>query len=308
VYVKGATVSFPAQHTPGGSTYSYNAKVAQYVGAEVSQVGKCSTCTSDWLSFGQPTFGGNLQANKMFYSPGQPVETWAKGHNRKDQESTLPPSVLQLICLDDPKTTPAIAANYVKSIPLGQPVIMILSQEYEGGGKWTSPSAFLHWFVPIAAAIKDVGNPDVWVCADSSGYAYHKGQHAADGSWIVPPDYVDAYGLDCYQNQAGGKWPTNGLEGYDEFQNWLAHTGHSGKPLMICEYGVNNTASDAARAERIALDATYLLSDKTPPWHAWLYWYSDCTGGVLSTDAAHQHQFHDQPTIALWTAICKGTF
>jgi len=308
VYPKGSTVSFPAVHTAGGSAYHYNVKAAAYIGAEVSAKGQCPTCTRDWLIADQSLFSGQLQANKMFYSPGQPLGTWQDGHNRNDQEATLPASVLQLICFDDPKTTPAQVTTYVKSIPIGQKVVMIFSQEYEGGNKWASPSAFFAWFASLSAAARAVGNPGVMVCADSSGYAYSPGGKAVKGNWIVPADLVDIYGMDCYQNQPAGKWPTQGLANYPEFQTWLGLVGHSGKKLMTPEYGVCASMGDAARHDRIALDASYLLSSQVPPWFGWLYWYSDCTAAVLSTDAEHQHQFQDAATIALWTSICAGTF
>jgi hypothetical protein len=279
-------------------------RVARHIGMEVSYRGKCPSCVDAWLDCNDQVFGGMIHANKQFY--GSDMTTWAAGHKSFDQEAKLPDTCLPLICFGK-GTTAKQLDTYIKSIPAGRRVVMIPSQEYEGANKWPDPATFITWFEEMSKAIRGAGNPEVLVCADSAGSAYGPSGKGKGGSWIVPADLVDCYGIDCYQNQGKGGWPTQGLRNYPEFQTWLGHVSGAGKRLMICEYGVDSANGDSARHDRIAEDATYLGSFSTR-FYAWLYWYSDCQAGQLMTDPQHVHQFHDAATISLWNSILAGTF
>ncbi len=293
-------------------TATVQVRVAQYVGAMCSLVNDCPTSVSSWMGIGQATFGGALCSNKMFYSGTQTMNTWQSGHLKTDNESAIPPHSLVVITFKDGQI-PSLP-SYVSSIPPGRPVWMCYWQEAEDSFPNGDYKTFVANFIKAAKAIRSVGNPNVKILQNCAGYQYGvNGSTAAQGLWVVDPEWVDFYSIDCYQNQAAGNWPSQGLANYPEFQNWLKIFAGRGRPLGITEYGVNACNGDAARNIRIQQDCAYLRQafygphPVSPfPLALWQYWWSNCSAGVLQTSCTKQHQFTDAATISTWWQICTG--
>lgn len=286
--------------------------VARFVGAVCSPPGACPSSVTAWLA---SPFGAHNQANKQFYSGTQGMSTWQAGHLKTDQEALLPKSALSIICYGAAQI-PSLP-KYVASIPVDQAEVWLVYDQESENDPSGDYKTFLANSQKASKAIRAVGHPNVKVVQDSAGSKYGvTGSTAQQGLWVVPPEFVDIYAVDCYQNQAAGQWPTQGLANYGEFQEWLAIYAKQGRPLAINEYGVSACNGAAARNARILQDAKYLRTafNGSPqavspfPLAAWLYWYSDCQAGQLMADCRHQHQFSDSITIATWTAICNGTF
>lgn len=307
--VTGLTATASAPFTVASAT-----TVAAHVGAMVSPATSCPSSVSDWLGLGQATFGGLLRASKMFYSGTQQMTTWGAGHLRTDSESALPPGVLLVVTYRDAQI-PSLPA-YVESIPADREVWLAYAQEAEDWYPGGDYAAFKATTIRCSMAIRAVGHPNVKVLQNCAGSKYGvAGSTAQQGLWAADPAWVDVYSIDCYQNQAAGKWPTQGLANYPEFQNWLSVYAGRGRPLAITEYGLNACSGNAARNARLQQDCAYLRKAfgggpgaVSPfPLAAWLYWYSNCTSDTIGADCTTQHQFTDAATISTWKAICAGT-
>lgn len=294
------------------ATGTFNVRVARFVGAVCSPSGGCPSSVSDWLTHGQSTFGGQLTANKMFYSGNQNMSTWQTGHLKTDNESQIPSECLTVITFKDAQI-PCLS-KYVASIPLDREVWMGYWQEAEDSFPNGDYKTFTSNFINAAKAIRAVGHPGVKILQNSAGYHYGQtGSSAQRGQWLVDPEFVDIYSIDTYQNQGAGQWPTKGLANYAEFQNWISISAGKQRELAITEYGVNACSGAAARNARIQQDCAYLRqlfygsSPVSPlPLALWCYWWSDCTAGVLAQDCSRQHQFTDAATINTWWQICAG--
>lgn len=297
------------------ATASCPVKVAQHVGAICSPAGACPSSVTAWLSLGAQTFGtGTLGANKMFYSGTQPMTTWQQGHLKTDCEAQLPKNCLVIVCYQAAQI-PSLP-RYVASIPADQAEVwMVYDQEAENdpGGDYKT---FIANSITASKAIRSAGHPNVKVVQDSAGSKYGaKGSTAQQGLWVVPPEWVDVYAIDCYQNQAAGAWPSQGLANYTEFQTWLSIYAPLGRMCAIAEYGVSACNGAAARSARIQQDCATLRATfgggpgaASPlPMAAWLYWYSNCQADQFMTDCQHTHQFTDAATISTWKGICGGT-
>ena len=306
------TVSTPT--ASGQGSFTVTAPVARFTGAVCSPPNACPSSVQAWLQMHSTVFGGQNNANKQFYSGTQKMSTWQTGHLPTDNESQLPPGALKVITYKDAQI-PSLA-GYVRSIPADQEVWMVYFQEAENDYPNGDYATFIKTTIQCSDTIRAVGNPNVKVVQDSAGSKYGvKGSTAQQGLWVVPPEHIDIYAVDCYQNAAAGGWPTQGLANFTEFQTWLSVYAKLGRPLAITEYGLDACQGDAARNARLMLDHAYLQTAfgggpkaVSPfPLQAWIYWYSNCTAGQLATDCQHQHQFTDAASVATWTSVCAGT-
>ena len=315
------TVSTPDGQT-GTASFTVTRMAAQKIGAVVSPLGGCPSSVNDWLSLGESTFGAGLNGvNKQFYSTGQKMTTWSQGHLPTDNESKLPPRVLSVICYHD-EHIPSLPA-YVASVPNdGRQVWMVLDQEAEDWYPGKDFATFIASQIKASQTIRAQGKPNVHVLQNCAGsqYASPTGDPAM-GKWVVPPQYVDGYSIDCYQNQPAGQWPSQGLANYPPWLNWLKVYAGLGKPLAITEYGLNACSGATARQLRLQQDHDYLVKAFPPvavtgqqgswvspfPLMWWTYWWSDCQAGKLVTDCSHQHQFTDAATVATFQRIMAGT-
>src|SRR5690348_6060753 len=182
------------------STGTFNVRVARYVGAVCSPANGCPSSVSDWLNYGQSTFGGQLMANKIFYSGTQSMDSWQSGHLKTDNESQIPAECLTVVTFKDAQI-PALT-KYITSIPLGREVWMCYWQEAEDSFPNGDFKTFKTNFISAAKTIRAVKHPGVRILQDSAGYHYgQKGSSAQLGQWIVDPEFVDVYSIDTYQNQ-----------------------------------------------------------------------------------------------------------
>lgn len=312
------TLSVTAGDATSSAPFAVTQMAAQKIGAVVSPLGGCPSSVNDWLSLGEATFGKGLnKVCKQFYSDGQPLTTWQAGHKSTDREALLPPYVLTVVTVKD-SHLPALP-GYVASIPNdGRTVIVVGNQEAEDWYPGKDFATYIANMIKLRDAVRAEGKPNVFFAQDSAGSQYaNPAGDPAQGKWVVPG--CDFYAIDCYQNQAAGKWPSFGLANYANWLNWLAVYAKLGAPLAIAEYGLNACSGNAARAARLQQDHDYLISAfpqyagqpgtwvSPHPLAWWCYWWSDCQAGQLTTDCGHQHQFTDAATIATFQRIMAGT-
>src|SRR5262249_1072700 len=89
-------------------------RAAQLIGALTSPPDACPVSVSNWNSAGNPTIGP-LDADKIFYSGTNPMDTFQNGHLGSDNESQLPTGVVPFITLKDDQL--ANVSRYVASVP-----------------------------------------------------------------------------------------------------------------------------------------------------------------------------------------------
>lgn len=312
------TITATAGDATGSVSFTVGQRAAAKIGAVVSPLGGCPSSVHDWLTLGEATFGaGRNQVCKQFYSDGQPLGTFQAGHKTSDNESQLPPYVLTVVTVKD-SHLPQLP-GYVASIPDdGRIVVVVGNQEAEDWYPGQDFAAYIANMIKLRDAVHGQGKPNVFFAQDSAGSKYGDPSGTpAQGKWAVPG--CDFYAIDCYQNQAAGKWPSKGLANYPNWLNWAAIYTKLGKPVALAEYGLNACSGTAARQARLQQDHDYLISafpqyaGQPGTWLSpfplawWCYWWSDCQAGQITTDCGHQHQFTDAPTLATWQAIMDGT-
>jgi len=291
--------------------------VALYVGFVSSPAGACPSSVNDWLSHGQPTIGPGL-SDKQFYSGTQALTTYSAGHLGSDNESHLPAGVVRFITVKDAQL-PNVT-SYCQSVPDNVNLWICYWQEAEDsfpGGNFTQ---FIANFKSFSNSVRAAGKANIKIFQDCASSKYTSpSSPPAQGAWLVPPAYVDAYTLDIYQDPtSAGDWPSQGLANFPRWLNWLGVFAGQGRQLGITEYGVGASGGNAARNQRITDDCAYLRSAFPPtasaanrvspfPLLTWTYWWSDCTAGTFNTNPQKQHQFTDAATITTWQQIEAGT-
>ncbi len=287
------------------------ARVAQLIGGISSPPATCPASVTDWISHGNPTIGP-LDADKIFYSGTQGMDTFQNGHLGSDNESQLPAGVVPFVTFKDSQI-PQLAA-YVASIPDDRLVYLSYWQEAEDSYPGASYTTFIKTFIKCSRIIRSVGKANVKVWQNSAGSQYGiTGSTAQQGFWQVPPEHVDAYTIDTYQRANLKSYPAAGLSSYPEWLNWLSVYAGAGRQLGITEYGISN-ATGPQRSTRIQLDCAYLRSAFPPsaptasqvspfPLLLWEYWWSNCSAGAIGPFA---NQFTDSATITTWQQIGSG--
>jgi len=291
-------------------------RAAQLIGAVCSDATTCPSSISKWLSYGNPTIGP-LDADKIFYSGTQVLDTFQNGHLGSDNESQLPAGSVPFVTIKDGQL-PGLP-GYVASIPDDRLVYLCYWHEAEDSFPNGDFATFIKNFISFSSTVRSIGKANVKIFQNSASFQYgQSGSIAQQGKWVVPPDYVDAYTVDVYQDGTSGSWPSNGLANYPRWLGWLSVFAGLGQPLGITEYGLGDAQGDAARNTRLALDCAYLRSAFPPtasagsqvspyPLLLWNYWWTNCDGPRgLATDPGKMRQFTDAPTLATWAQIVSG--
>jgi hypothetical protein len=172
--------------------------------------------------------------------------------------------------------------SYVASADPGTKMVL----HHEPEGDFPSGADYVKWFDAQAAIIHDAS--DLPCVHAAAAYEYRSGGVGVDGSWV--PDSADIYTIDTYRRTLADMVP---LEQDDRFQRWLALVQPKGKPIGITEYGRGligqGAATDAKRAELIAIDGDYLRSLGAV---VWMYWWTSGSAG--------NWRFTDQASIDAW--------
>lgn len=252
---------------------------------------------SDWASANSAI--GPLQTQRIFYSGALPASYTG---------SVCASYPAGVTCVISYKTMNTNVASFVGSIPASRDVILIWHHEPENdtfSGPGTNGQNFVSDFESQSRIITAGDPANVQVAMTAEAYQYDAGTDHTNGvgcSYIPPNQYVNFYFIDIYENPPNGKDLPNAPGGAGtEWNTWLGcvqaannANPHPRKALGIAEYGLNNEASDAVRAQTLQADSAYLKAN-FPNFALWEPWdFSDW-------------QLTGSQTIAEWKAIEAGT-
>jgi Putative Ig domain len=272
---------------------------------------------------------GPLTGIKLFVSGDLPSDwtqaVWSTGISVQQVVTTYP-NVVPILAWNGPGgTSPSSAATitaFCNSIPTGVSVGFDWQQEPENPSSAISAAQFVSGFQQTANAIHALkrtntdptsASPGLFTITSSAWGQYGPTGDAISGNYLPGPSYVDIYAIDIYQHELGGSfngattWSTGGLSNSAFFQNWLGLVQKFGQPLAITEYGIDNTVSNAMRAQRLQDDYSYLKAAfnggaASPyPLFMWLYWWHN-----MATSNT-QYKFTDTTAVNTWKGIAAGS-
>jgi hypothetical protein len=192
------------------------------------------------------------------------------------------------------RSSPANTAQYVRSIPAGEPVELVYHHEPEGshgdypGAPAQAGAQFVKEFNEQAQVIH--ANSNVPVSFVGGGYQYRPGGRGIGGHFI--PTTADYYYVDSYQQNAELRPATQD----QNIMNFRAELSKKGKRFGgFSEYARGTaSANPTARVNVLKADNAWLRSIGA---RVWVYWWA------YGPQNDHNYKFTDAASFTAWKQI-----